>query len=500
MKRWAAIFSLAICSLSLMAETVVYTVTSRSEVRADGIEPIGAYADFQQSSNTGQKGQMTENNYTSLALYGYSGYRIRSVKLMMHSNKSSGAGTLEMNLGDSCVWAIEPAYFSDDTWYGDFTTTFVPIQHWFTPALIITGNQVVTINIDALQSSLYIASYTIDYDPVPTSPCTVSFASVNSVIPPLTETRIGSGILLPECPDADSTWFFIGWLEQPVLSLSDQCPACYKANTRYYPDCNTTLTALYTDTRPTSQQYILQDTTLQSGDYIIVDKLYKAIAIGGPNKDNHLYAQCLDTLYRNEDSLYYLPLSDIPSAAVYHIDFLPDSMATIYNVQEQSYVSYPLSSTTTFTKTANRQWNYKKAEENMLIFYHNYTSTQYRELRATTGNTLETIDSVYFANVIQHSSVYANILFAAPQADTDSVTPHYTSYPFGTAITQVTHTDGIILTEQLIYNPLQLPIQLFSLQGTPIIQTTHNQLPLHNLPAGIYILKTPCRTYKLMIN
>lgn len=499
MKRWVTIFALAICSLSSMAETVVYTVTSRSEVRADGTEPIGAYAAYQQSSTTGQKGQMTENNYTSLALYGYSGHRIRSVKLMMHSNKSSGAGTLEMNLGDSCVWAIEPAYFSDPAWYGEFTTNFVPVQHRFNPALIISNNQVLTINIDALQSSLYISSYTIDYDSVPVSPCKVSFSAVNGTFPELTETHIGSGILLPDCPDADSSWFFIGWLEQPLVSLSDKCPACYKAATRYYPACNTTLSALYTDTRPKSQQYILQDTTLQSGDYIIVDKLYKAIAIGGPNKDSHLSAQCLDTLYRNEDSLYYLPLSDIPSAAVYHIDFLPDSMATIYNVQEQSYVSYPLSSTTTFTKTANRQWNYRKAEENMLIFYHNYTSTQYRELRATSGNTWDTIDSVYFANVLQHSTVYANILFSAPQADTGEVTPHYTSYPFGTALKQVTHTDGITITGQLIHNPLQLPIQLFSLQGTPIIQTTNHQLPLSNLPAGVYILRTPCRTYKLMI-
>ncbi len=499
MKQWITIFLLAFCPLSLIAETVVYTVISRSELRTDGTEPVGAYAAYQQSGNTGQKGQMTENNNTSLTLYGYSGVRIRSVTLMMRSNKSSGAGTLEMAVGDSCVWAIEPHYFSDEEWYGEFTTAFVPIQHRFNPALVISNDQIVTINIDALQSSLYISSYTIEYDSVPLAPCKVSFSAVNGSIPERTETHIGAGILLPDCPDADTNWFFIGWLEQPITAHSDTCPAFYKANTRYYPYSDTELYALYSDTKPITRQYLLQDTVLQSGNYIIVDKLYRAIATGEPDSRGHLSALCLDTLCKNEDSLYYLPASCITSDAVYHINFLPDSMATICNVQEKSYVAYPLSSTTALTKTPNRMWNYRKVQENMLVFYHDYTAEQHRELRATSGFLMENIDEVYFANLLQQSAVYACILFAAPDTASVEKTPLYTSCPFGTALPKVIPSDGVIITEQQIQNPLQLSLQLFTLQGTPVMQTTVGQIALCSLPAGIYILRTPYQSYKLIV-
>ncbi len=493
MKHWLTILALMF-SLSVMAETVSYTITSRTSVRSEGDEPIGSYAAYEQSNTSGKVGQMTAETYTSLTLYGFSGYRIRSVSLKMHSNKTSGAGTLEMYIGDSCVWAIEPDYFESSTWYGEYTNSFVPIQHTFSPAYPVTNNQTIAINIDCLINSLYISSYTIEYDAIPTTPCTVHFATASDTIPDITEANVCEGIALPACSNLDSIWRFLGWTEQPLTTVSTTVPAYYTAGTQYYPAANTTLYALYADKEPVSSQYLVQDTTCQSGDYIIVDKLCKAIPYGTVVNSNYVKAYSIDTIYQNADSLYYIPQSVVRQATVYHIDFFNDS-ATIYNVLESSYISYPLSSAISLTKV-KRPWNYTKIKDNMIVFYHEYLNGHHREWRATWGSSSDDIDSVYFRNQLTYSKLYASILFRAPE--TDTVPPHYTSYPYGTAVDQVTPDDGIALLPLRIHNPQLLSLQLYSLQGVCILTSTDEYLYLSTLPSGIYILKTPYRSYKIM--
>ncbi|HCS86959.1 MAG TPA: hypothetical protein DIW30_00500 [Bacteroidales bacterium] len=482
-----------------MAEMVVYTVNSRTSVRADGMEPVGAYASYSQSSVSGRVGQMTEGGSTSLSLYGFSGLRIRSVTLMMHSNKAAGAGTLEMNLNDSCVWFIDPAPFSDDSWHGSYSTSFVPVMHRFSPALTIADEQVISINIDALVSSLYVQSYAIEYDKIPSAPCHVSFSVADGqILPMLTETKAGTGIILPSCPAADSVWCFWGWLEQPLTSATEHCPSYYEQGARYFPSGDICLYALYADVEPDSQKQIVQDTTCSSGDYLIVDKLFRAMAVGGMNSNKRVPARRLDSLHKNQDSLYCLPLATVTPSAVYHIDFLPDSLATIYNVSEQTYISFPGTSTPTLVKT-KKEWNYRRAEEGMLVFYHNYTSTSWRELRATTGSTLETIDSLWFENSISHSVSYANILFPAPPQDVLSPVCHYTTDPFSTSLKDLAYSDGIFIENREILNPQHCLLQIFSLQGILVDASSEEHISLATLPPGIYILRTKYQTHKMLI-
>lgn len=498
-KRFFLIWFLCILSLNLMAETVVYSVTSRTSVRPDGIEPVGAYASYSQSAVSGRVGQMTEGSSTSLSLYGFSGVRIRSVSIMMHSNKAAGAGTLEMNLNDSCVWFIDPASFDDDSWHGSYSTSFVPVMHRFSPALMVTGDQVISIHIDALVSSLYVQSYTIEYDQIPPAPCHVSFSVADGqTLPVLTETEAGTGVLLPSCPAVDSLWHFLGWLEQPLMSVTEHCPFYYEQGARYFPSDDVCLYALYTDVEPDSRRQIVQDTTCSSGDYLIVDKLFRAMAVGGMNSEQRVPARRLDSLPKNQDSLYCLPLAAVTPSAVYHIDFLPDSLATIYNVSEQTYISFPSTSSLKLVKT-KKEWNYRCAEEGMLVFYHNYTATSWRELRATTGSTLETIDSLWFENSLSHSVFYANILFPAPPQDILSPVCHYTTDPFSTSVKDIAYSDGVIIGNGAILNPQHCLLQIFSLQGTLVTTSSEERLLFATLPQGIYLLRTKYQTHKLLI-
>lgn len=498
-KRLFLIVSLCAVSFVVMAETVVYTVTSRTSVRAEGMEPVGAYASFSQSAVSGRVGQMTEGSSTSLSLYGFSGLRIRSVTLMMHSNKTAGAGTLEMTLGDSCVWAVDPAPFSDEAWHGAFTTSFVPVTHCFSPSLMVSGGQVISVNIDALESSLYVQSYSIEYDSVPSAPCHVRFSVADGhTLSVLTETKAGEGILLPSCPAADSVWCFLGWLEQPLASVSEHCPLYYEAGVRYFPSRNVCLYALYADVPVASRRQIVQDTACSSGDYLIVDKLFRAMAVGGLDSHKRVPAHRLDSLRKNADSLYCLPVSEVLPSAVYHIDFLPGSLATIYNVSEQTYVSFSGTSTLTLVKT-KKEWNYRRAEEGMLVFYHDYTSTSWRELRATTGSTLETIDSLWFENSLSHSDLYANILFPAPPQDILAPVCHYATDPFATSVKDIVYSDGIVIENRAVFNPHHCILQVFSLQGTLVVSSAEERLFLSNLPEGFYLLRTKYQTHKLLI-
>ena len=109
--------------------SVTYTVASSNTVEVNGEEPMSSNAIFTRSSTTGQKGQMTSGNTTTLQLTGWDGCILDSVVLSMHSNTSQGAGSLTMHIGERLVWKIADADFAHDTWYGSYTTNWVDITH-----------------------------------------------------------------------------------------------------------------------------------------------------------------------------------------------------------------------------------------------------------------------------------------------------------------------------------------------------------------------------------
>lgn len=142
---------------------VSYTVVSTDQVLASGDIPAGCLAAFKSSYN--RKNQLTASNSATLTLTGTDGMKIRSITLHMRSNKSSGAGSLEVTNEGAPVWVIDNAVFSSTGWHGSYTTDTVPVFHLFDPQ-VSCGHQL-QIKITASANSLYIFRYDIEYEPSP---------------------------------------------------------------------------------------------------------------------------------------------------------------------------------------------------------------------------------------------------------------------------------------------------------------------------------------------
>ena len=49
-----------------------------------------------------------------------------------------------------------------------------------------------------------------------------------------------------------------------------------------------------------------------------------------------------------------------------------------------------------------------------------------------------------------------------------------------------------------LVNPNRLSLVVYNLLGTPIMRTSDTSVPMSWLPVGIYIIRTPSRTIKIL--
>lgn len=142
---------------TLIALIASFTIETNKKVSTSGILPEGATAEY---VCTGRKGQMTKEQSATLTLTGWQNTEIQSVRLSMKSNKSAGAGTLQMTIDGQTVWSIADSGF--DQWSGAYTTDYVDITHTFSPVIKTTDGNI-SIRIAATANSLYVAQYDIIY-------------------------------------------------------------------------------------------------------------------------------------------------------------------------------------------------------------------------------------------------------------------------------------------------------------------------------------------------
>ena len=145
--------------------TATYTVTGKYAVTASGDVPDGSSATYSQTYNT--VSQATKGNSFSLTLKGYEGLKIVGLTLSMHSNGSTGAGSLSVTSGDATIASIADAGFGDESWHGSYINTYVDV----TPAVTqtVVDDDVIFL-ISASSNSLFCQSYTVEYEFVPVEP------------------------------------------------------------------------------------------------------------------------------------------------------------------------------------------------------------------------------------------------------------------------------------------------------------------------------------------
>lgn len=295
-----------------------FLVASNSSVTGTGATIEGMTASY---SNSYKKGQIPAGHTATLTLEGLKDARIEKVTVRMHSNQSSGGGTLTMAVGGVCCWAISEAKFCDPEWASRYSSDWVDIEHEFTPSLAVR-NERLTITISATENSLYVDRYIIEYQASEPRPYTVRFSSATpSSIAPQTEESVGAGVELPELDFAQGDWRFVGWTERPLSETAD-APVFYEAGDRYFPSYDATLYALYSTA---GEDVPYPESPRDGGVYHIADRGMDLLLSGGVVDD------------------YWLMSDNKPKNgmnSLYQIEAEKDSLIRIRCMGSSEYIGY----------------------------------------------------------------------------------------------------------------------------------------------------------------
>ncbi len=179
---------------NIPANTVKYTVESKSSVTTSGISPEGTSASYLQTYNT--KSQITANNSATLTLSGFKGYQITDIVLNMKSNQSKGSGFVTVKAGSTTLYSIPNQSFAE--WTGSFSSEYIDVNLDNIAEYTIKENENLVITINASANSLYIASYSLTYKYI--SSILVSSVTLNehSLDIYLGDSRTLTATVLPE--------------------------------------------------------------------------------------------------------------------------------------------------------------------------------------------------------------------------------------------------------------------------------------------------------------
>ena len=393
--------------------SVTYTVASSNTVEVNGEEPMSSNAIFTRSSTTGQKGQMTSGNTTTLQLTGWDGCILDSVVLSMHSNTSQGAGSLTMHIGERLVWKIADADFAHDTWYGSYTTNWVDITHHIGKK--VNPNETIEIHIKASKNSLYIQHYTLYYslpDPKAYEVRLISGLSENPT--PMIEEQIGAGVVLPAGVDT-LEWRFLGWSEREVLKDSVS-PALMQAGMRYYPKCDCMLWAVYSDGEGN-----VHHKNGESGEYVLASSLWQIALKGGVVGETiSTTPATIETTADGEQLL----LTGTQESMIYYLDFKPDNIVDIWHIGSRTWIGHEGTRLT----DSDEEWQYRVLEDGSYCFYYNDNGQQ-RMLSLGYGKDGSSNQLIAFVNRANVDVMTGRgfLLFATENVEMTT----FTTWPFG---------------------------------------------------------------------
>jgi len=469
------LFCGALSYLLAWGESVTYTMTSYHEVSVSGEEPESASAEFMSDTKSGTR--ISADHTARLDLYGYDGCRIQELTLFMRSNKSSGAGSLQVLLDDSVVASIPDSPFSDEAWNGAYVNdSLVSIVVPLFPSPQVPENGRLSIIVSASVNSLYFGACEVHYMIAPLLPYTVTFVTgTDDSIHPKRESGVGKGILLPDYQFADSVWHFLGWTENP-LTQTPVCPVYYKAGTRYFPTKHQTLYALYSN--EVTDASIVQDTCLQSGTYALVTETAHPMMMCG-YVDNERVATDEVELRFGADSLYHLQMGTIPADSRYQLN-VADGKATISHVKSNTYIGYRATSSSHGLRSSASEWELLPSANGSYQFYHDLHAngmayTLYPQYR----------DGVYsFMDTDLLLSATTQFMLLFPVPETEPQPALYTTNPRS-------HVGFEAVAQERT-------CRVYRLDGT-CIHSSATAETLRSLPRGIYIITSPSGTQKQIV-
>ena len=400
--------------------TATYTLSSTTSVELSGDAPSESSYSYVTTSTTGSRGQMTKGNSTYLQLKGWGGCTIHAIELQMRSNKSSGKGSLLVQVGGESVWSINDEKFSSAAWAGAYTTDLVRITRDM--QVEVPSNSDIDIVISATENSLYIGSYSILYTEAPARCYTVAFSTGMDVSPAiLTQSAIDAPVVLPEWKDT-ADWRFLGWSEAEVLGSSTE-PVLLPPGALYFPTKNTTLWAVYSDgDKPISALEYQSDTYAITMCNAFTEDFFETgcgLAMCGGVRDGEVALRKVRMRRLNEGGfLLDTPLS---SDMAYYIDFVSDSTLTITHVLSNTRIGYEKRA----LSAVQSLWRYRILDDGSILVYYLY-SDKSSVLYFGTGVSGTKEYMVAYSQLLLVDQVKKDWLILFPV-----VVLHYTSWPFG---------------------------------------------------------------------
>lgn len=390
--------------ISILSAT--YTVASSNSVNVSGDVPEGSEVVYSRT-DTGQKDRITGGNAVCLQLQGWGGCVVDSLVLQMHSNKSAGAGSLTVQIGERMVWEIPDTDFANVAWYGSFTTQWVNVSRWIGEKVGIGED--IDLLIEASKNSLYINSYTIYYHLPERVRYTVQLESGLKENWTLIEDSIGSGVVLPHGCDT-LAWRFVGWSEKELME-SDVCPHVFMAGERYYPKSDCTLWAVYSD-----GEGMCATRDVVSGYYVLGSGFWQRCLVGGVQDG---CVKTREVSLREDMAGGYEWLDEVRDEMVYYVDVLTDSTLVLESVKPDGRISYHGNE----LADTESVWLYRMLEDGSLGMYYR-DGVHYRMLYV--GITNDSDGVVAFAMRVEPDKMRNNGILCFPIKET-----HFTSWPLG---------------------------------------------------------------------
>lgn len=400
--------------------TALFTLSSRTEVVCEGTLPVQSNYCYLTDATTGSYGQLTCGKSSHLQLTGWDGCRLRGIRLNVHSNQSSGSGSLSVLVGQDTLWSVKNRSFSSTDWAGQYMTDWVEIGRDLD--ILIPAGETVDIIISATENSLYVGSYEIDYEPSAVSnqsSTMVNFVTGLDTVPAALQATDGV-VVLPAWCDTLS-WFFVGWSETPV-SEGELGAAIYYAGDVYTVTRQTTLWAVYSDIKERRMAENVKDGNYVLAMYnVFTETVYgqgKGLAMSGCVDDACVGVRVVD-ICRNEDGGYNM-LSDIESGMVYDVWLDTDSMMYIENALYACGIGYA----DKFLVDDLMPWRYRMLEDNTLGLYYECEGKNYA---LYIGSGVDGVSPVVaYAQPMQVSKWTNGGMIFFP-----AVTRSYTSWPCG---------------------------------------------------------------------
>lgn len=170
------VFLLLSCYAFIFAESVTYNVVKDDDlkyvIQPFGIKPAHSYAEFNNEFGNirgNRYNQIPKDKKAELYLTGWEGCTIKSITFNMCSNAKSGGASIKVMAGSTVLFNMGATSFNSPQWYGSWVSHINYVYVDVTKSMVINhlvqAGEEISIVIAGTESSVYINSYSIEYEP-----------------------------------------------------------------------------------------------------------------------------------------------------------------------------------------------------------------------------------------------------------------------------------------------------------------------------------------------